>query len=109
MIQDYYQPIKIYRITETTNPYGGVERSESLHLETTGLVNGRAKAEEFIADKYQVNEQFNFYTDTGQDIRQDDLVEFDGLKYRLVSNAKDTVKRGHHFKFTALRVDSYEL
>lgn len=109
MISDYYLPVEIYRLTITQDAYGGMVESEALHLTTTGLVNGGVTAEQFIADKYQVTEQFNFYTDTGQDIKQDDVVLFDGKKYRIVSNPKDTVKRGHHFKFLCIRNDTNEI
>ena len=107
MIQDYYKAIEVYRNTTTIGQYGDVVVSESLNLTTTGLINGGTEAQQFIADKYQVTQQFNFYTDVGQDIKQDDVVKWiDGLKYRIVSNEKNTVVRNHHAKFLAVRNDS---
>jgi hypothetical protein len=106
MIQDYYKPISLYRRTESQNSYGATSYSTELNLISTGLINGHSKGESDIADKYQVAEVFNFYTDVGQDILQDDIVEFEGLKYKIISNAKDTTRQGHHWKFLALRVDS---
>lgn len=100
MLQDYYEAVEIERKTNTDNEYGGTSYTWSKVLDTQGLINQpNINTVAKIADMYQIKSVYNFYTDSGQDIRQDDRVKWNGEYYRVVSDPLDTVNRGHHFKF----------
>lgn len=107
MLEKYYKTINVYRRIDTKDQFGYIEKGvETLIFSDKGLVNGGVTAQSLIADKYQVTEQFNFYTSVSNDIKQDDIVEFEGERYLVVTNPKNTVKRNHHYKYIVIRSDS---
>lgn len=109
MIKKYYKAITVYRRVDTKDQFGYIKKGVETPIvldESLGLVNGGTQAQGLIADKYQVTQQFNFYTSVSNDIKQNDVVEFEGERYLVVTNPKNTVKRNHHYKYIVVRSDS---
>jgi len=106
-IQRWYKPVVIQRATHTTNSAGRTNNDGwSEHLVTTGLLAEPSQSRNaYIAQKYQVLQPYFFYTDIGQDIKQGDRVVYDAKNYRIVSNPRDTIRRGHHFVFVCEALD----
>lgn len=110
MITDYYYTVVIQRRTPTTNSFGDTTYSWATHLTTTGLISDNSPQEEqILQNQYQIRNAYNFYTDTGQDITQNDRVLYDSKAYRIVTAPKNTVSRNHHFKFILEKLDTDEV
>ena len=110
MIKDYYTPLEVYDLTETKGDFGEIVQTYALVGVVDGLINDPGpEKQSIIAAKYQVKNVYNLYTEINNLVKQHTYIKKNGVYYRVITNAKDTVQRGHHLKFILERLDTDEL
>jgi len=110
MIKDYYTTLGVYDLTETKGDFGEVIETYSLIGNVEGLINDPGpEKQSIIAAKYQVLNGYNLYTEINNLVKQHTYIKKGDVYYRVITNAKDTVQRGHHLKFILERLDTDEL
>jgi SPP1 family predicted phage head-tail adaptor len=97
-IERFYKPIVKLKKTQVPNGRGGFIDTWVEDFTFQGLINQAGSSEIELANKLGISADHKLFCSVDTVIDHNDLVKKNGKYYRIVSEPKDTVERGHHYK-----------
>lgn len=97
-ITDYYTDIEIHGKHKTPNGRGGYSYNWSKESDFPGLINQASSREIEAAAKMDIQADYKLYCPVTVNLSKEKLLLWNNEYYRVVSEPKDTVNRGHHYK-----------
>lgn len=97
-IQDYYVTLEKYSKTSVSNGRGGFVDTWVKASEFEGLINQTSSREIEAAMKIDIDTDSKLYCPTSVILTNDNRIKWGTQYYRVVSEPKNTVNRGHHLK-----------
>lgn len=97
-ITDYYTQIDLYTKTSVADGRGGYVDSWAKSTSFQGLINQASSREVEAAAKLGIEADYKLYCPVSVSLSNANLLYYGSSYYRVVSEPKDTVHRGHHYK-----------
>lgn len=104
-LKNYYDTLYKLDTTEVQDETGGVILSY-IETEFKGLINQANSSEIELGNKLNISVSHKLYCGTSVSLSYDDMVKKDSRTYRVVSEPKDTIGRGHHYKILLQRLEN---
>lgn len=97
-IEDYYVTITKISKTKTQSALGGKTEAQAAAGTFKGAINQASSREAESAAKLGITADYKLYCPVTTVIDNDDLIQYAGEKFRVVSKPKNTMLRNHHYK-----------
>lgn len=104
-IENYYVTITKVVKTKTTSPLGGKTEAQAASGTFRGVINQASSREADSAAKLGIIADYKLYCPVNTVLDNDDLIQYNGEKFRIVSKPKNTLGRDHHYKVLLKYVD----
>jgi SPP1 family predicted phage head-tail adaptor len=97
-ITHYYTTIDLHTKTSVADGRGGSVDTWAKDSDFQGCINQASSKEIEAAAKLGIEADYKLYCPVDTDIDHTKLLYYKSSYYRIISEPKDTVERGHHLK-----------
>lgn len=97
-LEDYFEDLDLQRKSSVDNGIGGEIETWATIGTIRGCINASGSSEIRLAGMLQVTTTHKLLCEPAADIQSSDRIHKNGLYYRVVSDPKNTLNRGHHLK-----------